>query len=87
MLEKLPADVKKEPAVALDGGPDGLHFYRYIIPTSLNVLKTDGLLAMEFGDGQRTELQKLFAVREHWDKIRFINDLAGKPRVALARKR
>jgi release factor glutamine methyltransferase len=87
MLEKLPVDVKKEPALALDGGPDGLHFYRYIIPTALNVLKTGGLLAVEFGDGQRTELQKLFAVREHWDKIRFINDLAGKPRVALARKR
>jgi release factor glutamine methyltransferase len=86
-LEKLPADVKKEPGLALDGGPDGLHFFRFIIPTSCRVLKTGGLLAVEFGDGERRELQKLFAVSGPWDKIRFINDNAGKPRVALARKK
>ena len=86
-LAGLPADVKKEPALALDGGPDGLHFFRFLIPTSCRVLKTGGVLGLEFGDGERRELEKLFAASGAWDKIRFINDLAEKPRVALARKK
>jgi release factor glutamine methyltransferase len=86
MLEKLPVEVQMEPGLALDGGPDGLHFFRFIIPTSCHVLKTGGLFASEFGDGERRELQKLFAGSGPWDKIRFVNDNAGKPRVAVARK-
>ena len=86
MLEKLPSDVQEEPKLALDGGPDGLHFYRYIIPAARRVLKTGGLIALEFGDGQRKELENLFVQTGSWDKIRFIKDNAGKNRVALARK-
>ncbi len=86
-MDHLPADVKKEPALALDGGADGLHFYRLIIPAALRKLKTGGLLALEFGDGEGKELQKLFDEVGGWDKIRFEKDNAGRFRVALARKR
>ncbi|NTV28988.1 MAG: peptide chain release factor N(5)-glutamine methyltransferase [Candidatus Omnitrophica bacterium] len=86
MLERLPEDVRKEPASALDGGPDGLHFYRYIIPAAQRVLKTGGLIALEFGDGQRKELENLFAQTGGWDKIRIIKDNAGKSRVIMARR-
>ncbi|MBF0123669.1 MAG: peptide chain release factor N(5)-glutamine methyltransferase [Candidatus Omnitrophica bacterium] len=85
-MDKLPQDVQKEPGLALDGGPDGLHFYRFLIPSSLRKLKTGGLLAFEFGDGQRKELEKLFDEVGGWDKIRFNKDNVGKFRVAVARK-
>ena len=87
MLAQLPVDVQKEPGLALDGGPDGIHFYRFIIPAGQRVMKTFGLMALEFGDGERKELENLFAITGGWDKIRIIKDNAGKNRVILVRKK
>ena len=84
MMAKLPQDVCQEPVLALDGGADGLHFYRYIIPGAQRVLKAGGFLALEFGDGQRKELENLFAIAGPWDKIETLNDNAGRPRVIMA---
>ncbi len=86
MLDQLPMDVRQEPLLALDGGPDGLHFYRQIVPKALRLLKDGGLLAMEFGDGQRKELENLFIITGGWDKIRIIKDNAGKDRIVMAQK-
>jgi release factor glutamine methyltransferase len=83
-MGSLPVDVKQEPQLALEAGPDGLHFYRFIVPSSRRVLKTGGLLAVEFGDGQAKELQNLFAITGPWDKIQTCNDNAGRPRVIMA---
>ncbi|MBF0619688.1 MAG: peptide chain release factor N(5)-glutamine methyltransferase [Candidatus Omnitrophica bacterium] len=86
LLPTLPADVQKEPMLALDGGPDGLHFYRFLIPSAKKVLKKGGILALEFGDGQRKELEKLFWGVGGWDKIHIHKDNAGKNRVVTAIK-
>ena len=83
-MAHLPADVQKEPELALEAGPDGLHFYRFIVPSVRRVLKTGGLLAVEFGDGQAKELQNLFAITGPWDKIQTCNDNADRPRVIMA---
>jgi len=83
-MGSLPVDVKQEPELALEAGPDGLHFYRFIVPSSCKVLKAGGLLAVEFGDGQAKELQNLFAITGPWDKIQTCNDNAGRPRVIMA---
>ena len=83
-MDDLPADVRHEPRLALDAGPDGLHFYRFLVPGSRRVLKAGGLLAVEFGDGQAKELQNLFAITGPWDKIQTSNDNAGRPRVIMA---
>lgn len=83
-MEQLPVDVRKEPQLALEAGPDGLHFYRFIVPGSRKVLKPDGLLAVEFGDGQAKDLQNLFAITGPWDKIQTSDDNAGRPRVIMA---
>jgi release factor glutamine methyltransferase len=84
MLSELPADVRCEPKVALDGGPDGLHFYRFIIPSARKILKKKGLLALEFGDGQGKELENIFRATGPWDKIKNYKDNAGKDRVVVA---
>jgi release factor glutamine methyltransferase len=86
-MEALPEDVKREPSLALDGGPDGLHFYRFLIPAVRRVLEPGGLVAFEFGDGQRKDLEKLFAQTGEWDKIKFIKDNTEKDRAVLARTR
>ena len=84
-LASLPADVRHEPELALDGGPDGLHFYRFLVPAACKVLVPGGILAVEFGDGQGKELQNLFAITGPWDKINIYHDNAGKPRGITAR--
>jgi release factor glutamine methyltransferase len=86
MLGSLPENVRKEPELALDGGPDGLHFYRFIVPGAQRILKPGGLLALEFGDGQEKELENLFLITGGWDKIRVIRDNTGRNRIVLACK-
>ena len=70
-----------EPETALFAGPDGLALYRRLIPAAAAFLRPAGLLAMEFGFGQRPALQQLL---EGWNDVHFQDDLAGIPRVALA---
>ncbi len=70
-----------DPALALFGGDDGLEVYRCLIPEAARLLKPSGLLVMELGEAD--------AVREMlagWSGIEIANDLAGIPRVVVARK-
>lgn len=70
-----------EPALALFAGPEGLAVYRRLIPEAHAALRPGGLLAMEFGFGQRDALAALLT---GWNNLRFLDDYAGIPRVALA---
>lgn len=76
--------VKHEPQLALFGGEDGLDTIRRLVPEALRTLKAGGLFAMEFGFGQRGAIVELLG--EGWKDVRFLNDYAGIPRVALATK-
>lgn len=70
-----------EPPLALYAGADGLEVYRRLIPQALDLLRPGGLLAMEIGYGQRDALTELLA---NWHSVRFVDDYASIPRVALA---
>lgn len=70
-----------EPSLALYAGPSGLDIYRRLIPQAFNHLRPGGLLALEFGYGQRDALAEFLA---EWHSVRFLDDYAGIPRVALA---
>ncbi len=70
-----------EPAAALFAGPAGLDIYRRLIPEAWSALKPGGLLALEIGHGQQTDLSLLLA---SWQEVSFLNDLQQIPRVALA---
>jgi release factor glutamine methyltransferase len=76
--------VNYEPAMALFAGEDGLDLYRRLIPEAWAALRVGGLLAMEFGFGQREALRELL---QAWGEVRFLDDYAGIPRVVLAIRR
>lgn len=68
-----------EPHLALDGGEDGLIFYRTIIAKAPKLLNEKGLLAFEIGYDQGEDVSAL--MREAFDDIKVIKDLAGNDRV------
>ncbi len=80
-MASLPTDVKQEPALALDGGADGLDFYRIIINHSPRLLRKGACLIMEFGDGQAGAIKALAEAGMPNSKIEIFKDLAGKERV------
>lgn len=60
-LPGLQEEVQKEPALALDGGEDGLVFYRAIAKLWAPKLRTGGVLAVEIGEEQAEAVSALFA--------------------------
>lgn len=66
-----------EPRIALDGGEDGLEFYRRIAKTIRRYLARDGVLLLECGEGQTEEILKLFDKRDY---AMVIKDLYGVER-------
>ena len=80
-LSSLPGDVQKEPFIALDGGEDGLNFYRIIIKYTPRLLRGGACLMMEFGDGQAEAVKKLVEAQKVFSSIEIIQDLAGRDRI------
>ena len=59
-INRLSGDIKKfEPRIALDGGNDGLDVIRKVIYKSKNILKFNGILALEIGTGQYPAVMRL----------------------------
>lgn len=73
-----------DPRLALDGGPDGLTFFRQLAAEARGRMQTSGQIMCEFGDGQADALRKLFTA-EGWDDIAVRPDLSGRPRILVAR--
>lgn len=74
-----------EPAEALDGGKDGLHYYREILSSAAGYLKEHGSILFELGFGQ-SEVVKEIAERSGFKNITVVKDFAGIERVLQARK-
>ena len=74
-----------DPHVALDGGADGLDFYRRLARESQAWLKPEGRLLVEFGDGQADALRLLFS-EQNWIVEAIEADYAHQPRILLARR-
>lgn len=83
-IATLAADVKAyEPMGALDGGEDGLDFYRRLLAESGDLLKDGGFLAMEVGIHQACQLEALAKDMSQWGKCEILRDLAGIERVVI----
>lgn len=85
VMGNLPHEVADyEPALALDGGEDGLDIFRRLVNAAPHMLKPGGLLACELYEGhldQAASLCRAAGMRE----VRVVNDLANRPRIILAR--
>lgn len=84
-IKNLMNDVKDyEPRKALDGGNDGLDFYKEIIKQSKEVLLKDGLLAFEIGHDQGKEVKELMESNGYIE-VNVIKDLAALDRVIVGK--
>ena len=72
-----------DPHLALDGGEDGLQFHRLLAADGQSRLKPGGKLMAEFGDGQESAIEGLFAQAD-WPSVEITNDLTGRPRIVIA---
>jgi release factor glutamine methyltransferase len=70
-----------EPALALFAGEDGLAVYRRLIPEAARLLRPGGWLMLELGDAPAVR-----AMLREWHNVDIHNDLAGIPRVVLAKR-
>lgn len=82
-LETLQKEVQREPQLALDGGKDGLNFYRRIISDAPRFLVDGGVLAVEIGINQAAAVKALFAA--NFIDVEVIKDLAGLERIVAGK--
>lgn len=71
-----------EPGMALDGGKDGLDFYRRLAREGGSRLSPGGFLVLEAGAGQAADIIELF-IKEAWSHKKTIRDFAGHERVLV----
>ncbi len=76
-----------EPIVALDGGEDGLDFYRRIISGAPFYLREGGWLLLEIGQGQREKVAEQIERRGTFLKPQILPDLSGTERVVKAQRK
>lgn len=82
MISILQEEVKDhEPLQALDGGRDGLDFYRVIVKEAADHLKPGGFLLLEIGHDQGEDLRKMIRDDGRYTPAEIIRDLPGKDRV------
>lgn len=85
VIKTLSKEVQNEPHIALDGGEDGLYFYRKITKEAIDFLKQDGYLAFEIGYNQREAVENL--LRENgYKNIYSKKDLGGNDRIVIGQK-
>ena len=85
VMNNLVGDVRKEPKTALDGGEDGLLFYRSILKNWLPLLRPGGILAVETGFDQKESVSELFR-EAGMAQIRAIQDINGNHRAIIGTK-
>lgn len=84
-IKQLDIEVQKEPILALDGGYDGLDFYRKIIENAYQYLKYNGYLCLEIGYDQKIDVIELLENQGNYTDIYCKKDLYGNDRVIVAK--
>jgi release factor glutamine methyltransferase len=82
-MASLSKEVLEEPHGALDGGADGLDFYRNISENALNYLGKNGALALEIGYNQAEGIFDILR-KFKYNNIRLVKDYSGNDRVIIA---
>ncbi len=84
-LGDLPRDLLHEPQGALDGGEDGLDYYRRLLPQAASFLATGGLIVCEVDSEQTEELATLMQ-KQAWLEIEILKDYSGRERLVTGVK-
>ena len=85
-MSALQPEVAFEPAMALDGGADGLDFYRHIVTAYRRCMAPGGTLVLEIGETQGTAVCTLLT-ENGWQDVRLLQDAAGLDRCVSAVRR
>lgn len=73
VIKTLNKEVQREPKIALDGGYDGLDFYRKIIPNAYKYLKSKGYICLEIGYDQKEDVLDMIK-----DQVKFVGEYCKK---------
>ena len=82
-LANLQDEVKKEPQMALDGGIDGLDFYRIINTKWSSKLKSNGILMLEIGEEQGKDIADVLT---EFNNVEVKKDMYGNDRMVVAKR-
>ena len=82
-IKKLSEEVQKEPKIALNGGEDGLDFYRIITEQAINYLKTGSFLCFEIGYNQKNDVIKIIEDEQNYKNTYCKKDLYGNDRIII----
>lgn len=85
IIKSLDKEVQNEPKIALDGGYDGLDFYRKIINNADEFLKFTGYVCLEIGYDQKDDVLELFESKGKYVEATCKKDLFDNDRVVIAR--
>ena len=85
VIKTLDKEVKKEPIIALDGGNDGLDFYKKIIGNAYQYLKYKGYLCLEIGYDQKDEVIDLINKEEKYIDTYSKKDLFDNDRIVITK--
>ncbi len=80
-LDTLQTEVKREPRVALDGGEDGLDFYRCLAEKWLPHINAGGYIAVECGEAQADDITSMFM--PYCEQVEVLNDFANIRRIVI----
>ncbi len=84
-IDNLVPQIKYEPRLALDGGNDGLYFYRRIIDGAPYYLQGGGFLMLEIGFNQKDGIRNIFQKSKNFEIIEVVKDYNDIERVIVAR--
>ena len=86
VIKTLSKEVQNEPVLALNGGEDGLEFYRIIARNAHKYLNVNGILALEIGYDQKEEVIDLLKKAGKYTNICCKKDLADNDRIIVCSK-
>ena len=85
-IETLQPEVRDfDPRVALEGGTDGLDFYRRLAAEAPTFIRQNGRIMLEFGDGQAADIRRIFE-HQRWTTELVREDYTQRPRIFVARR-
>ena len=87
VIETLSKQVKNEPYIALNGGEDGLDFYKILSNNAYKFLKKDGYLCLEIGYNQKKDVEQLLKKENKYKDIYSKKDLEYNDRIIIAKKK